>query len=199
MISGYQKRDGTNGSSNLTITGRTTLPAWSVRNDGSITTTNLASNQHGPNVNAVINGETYTLGRYLQDYAYKGDLTGFNLYEGVSTDGTYDPNTHYDLNEYNVRFTITPDYPSGTWAYFSNIEPDGTPAFPYNIARYFFGQPLENSPNNIPATATKIWEGGPEKNLSISSIDTDSDDIIISWNSVEGGNYSINRLSLIHI
>ena len=193
MISGYQKRDGTNGSSNLTITGRTTLPAWSVRNDSSITTANLASNQHGPNVNAVINGETYTLGRYLQDYAYKGDLTGFNLYEGVSADGTYDPNTHYDLNEYNVRFTITPDYPSGTWAYFTNIEPDGTPAFPYNIARYFFGQPLGNSPNNIPAAATKIWEGGPEKNLSTSSIDTDNDDIIISWNSVEGGNYSINR------
>ncbi len=193
MISGYQKRDGTNGSADLTTTGRTTLPAWSVRNEASITTANLSSNQYGPDVDAIIGGETYILGRYLQDYAYKGDLSGFKIYEGVNTDGAYNPNIHYDLNEYNVRFTITPDYPSGTWAYFTNIEPDGTPTFPYNIARYFFAQPLGSSPNNIPTEAITVWEGGPEKELSISSIDTNNSDIIIRWNSVEGGSYSISR------
>lgn len=193
MISGFQKRDGTNGSSNLTNTGRTTLPAWNVRNAATVLTSTLASNEIGPDVNAVINGETYTLGRYLQDYAYKGDLTGLDLYEGVATDGAYDSSTHFDLNEYNVRYTVTPDYPNGTWAYFTNIDPDGTPNFPYNIARYFFAQPLGSSPNTVPAEASIVWEGGPEKDLSISSLGIDENDVIISWNSIEGGNYSISR------
>ena len=77
MISGYQKRDGTNGSTNLAATGRTTLPQWVVRNDPFVTTSTLNPGLVGPPVNALINGETYVLGRYLQDYAYKGDLIGF--------------------------------------------------------------------------------------------------------------------------
>ncbi len=203
MISGYQLRDGSNGSTDLRVisgtdsignqTGRTSLPQWVVRNEGGSAT--LSSDRYGPAVDAVIDGESYILGRYLQDYAYKGDLNGFDLYQGVASDGPHDPATDYDLNEYNVRFTITPEFPSGTWAYFTNIQPDGTPFFPYNIARYYFAQPNGGSPDTIPADAVTQWEGGPEKPLNFNTIDADESngDVILTWNSAEGGGYSVSR------
>jgi arylsulfatase A-like enzyme len=209
MVSGYQVRNGENGSVDLranlvadsqgTLTGRTSLPQWVVRNEGGATT--LPNNRYGPPVDAVINGETLILGRYLQDYAYKGDLSGLDLYEGVAIDGPYDPETDFDLNEYNVRFTVTPEFPAGTFAYFTNILADGTPTFPYNIARYYYGDPIDTggrnsaSPETMPAGAVTLWEGGPEKDLTIESIEVDQDNghVTLVWNSLAGGTYSIER------
>lgn len=211
MISGYQLRDGSNGSTDLsanlltdsqgTLTGRTTLPQWEVRNEGGSAT--LATNRYGPPVDAVIGGETYVLGRYLQDYAYKGDLTGMDLYEGIATDGAHNPTTHYDMNEYNVRFTVTPEFPNGTYAYFCNILADGTPTYPYNIARYYFADPVDSgernsaSPDTMPAGVTTVWEGGPEKALEISQIEPDdsSENVTLTWSSVAGGNYTVTQSS----
>ena len=182
MISGYQKRDGSNGSTNLNTAGRNTLPQWVVRNEGG--TVNLPAGEVGPAVSAA-----YPIGHYLQDYAYKGDL-GLTQYDGSST---FDEALHFDLNEYNVRFCITPEFPSGTWAYFTNIEPDGTPVYPYNIARYYFGNPSGESPNTVPAGATIHWEGGPKKETSIASIgQSDTDEITLVWSAVEGGSYTID-------
>ena len=60
MISGYQRRDGTNGSDNLEVprgdtpqgvpTGRTSLPSWASRNSGQARTLNVA--QYGPPVSS---------------------------------------------------------------------------------------------------------------------------------------------------
>ncbi|WP_411847249.1 sulfatase-like hydrolase/transferase [Roseibacillus persicicus] len=183
MISGYQKRDGSNGSTNLTPTGRTTRPQWQVRNEGLPAA--LATNQYGPAVSA-----QYVLGHYLEDYAYKGDL-GLTLYEGS---GTFDEALHFDLNEYNVRWGVTPDFPDGTWAYFTCIDPVGTPVFPYNISRYFFGEPKGDNTTTIPATAETIFEGGPEKELTFQKILTadESGDVTLVWDSAEGGNYTLS-------
>jgi len=208
MISGYQFRDGSNGSTDLRVntgtdslgnmTGRTTLPQWVVRNEAAVTSVNLNPNRYGPSTSLIVDNETYSLGRYLQDYAYKGDLTGLDLYEGVATDGPFISGTHYDLNEYNVRFTVTPEFPNGTYAYFINIAADGTPVFPYNIGRYFFADSngtnaASASPNDIPAAATTHWEGGPEKALQINEVDVDnaSGDVTLIWSSVAGGSYSV--------
>jgi len=209
MISGYQLRNGDNGSTDLsanllmdsegTLTGRTTLPQWIVRNEGGSTT--LSNNRYGPPVDAVINGETYILGRYLQDYAYKGDLLGLDLYEGVTIDGPYNPATDFDMNEYNIRFTVTPEFPNGTYAYITNILSDGTPTYPYNIARYYYADPIDDgsrnsaSPSTMPAGVTTIWEGGPEKKVAIDSVAVEqtSGDITLVWDSAEGGNYIIER------
>ena len=95
-------------------TGRTTLPQWVERNDDSVSTTVLNPNRYDPSTSLVVGGETYALGRYLQDWAYKGDLNGYDLYEGASTDGGFIEGTHYDPNEYNARFTVTPEFPEGT-------------------------------------------------------------------------------------
>lgn len=179
MISGYQMRDGSNGSTNLTNTGRTSLPAWITRNEAARNNP-LAANQHGPAVNG-----TYPLGHYLEDYAYKGDL---GMTQGID----------FDLNEYNVRWCVTPEFPAGTWAYFSCIATDGTPVFPYNISRYYFGT-LQGANNaTIPATATKVWEGGPEAALGLQSLKVDqtSGDVTLTWSTVEGGQYLIESSDL---
>ena len=94
----------------------------------------------------------FPIGHYLEDYGYKGDL-GLTLYQGR---GNFDSDRHFDLNEYNVRYCVTPDYPDGTWAYFTNISSEGTPVFPYNIGRYYFGSPEGSSPTTVPDSAVAV-------------------------------------------
>jgi hypothetical protein len=74
----------------------------------------LAQNQWGPNVST-----QYPAGYYLLDYGY------------ASGSG--------DLNQYNMRFTVTPEYPQGTWAYFVTTNADGSAAYPYIIGPQYFG------------------------------------------------------------
>ena len=47
----------------------------------------------------------------------------------------------FDLNEWNARFCVTPEFPGGTWAYFVCISSNGAPVYPYNIGRQFYGTP----------------------------------------------------------
>ncbi|MDQ8181985.1 sulfatase-like hydrolase/transferase [Pelagicoccus sp. SDUM812005] len=177
MVTGYQKRDGSNGSVNLNATGRATLPQWLVRNDPSYSSTTLSPDRYGPNVNA-----TYTLGHYLEDYAYKGDL-GLTL------------GTDFDLNEYNVRYCVTPEFPEGTWAYFTCILEDGTPTFPYNIGRYYFAPVQGGAENTLPDDAQVIYRGGPEAAPQLESSDIDADTGMISlvWTGAEGGSYVVKE------
>ncbi|MCP4847606.1 MAG: YHYH protein [Verrucomicrobiaceae bacterium] len=173
MTSGYQKRDGSNSSTNLNVAGRTTLPQWANRLQGR--TTSLASSRYGPGVS-----NTYTLGHYLEDYAYMGDL---GLTHGID----------FDLDEFNGRFCVTPEFPDGVWAYFTAIETDGTPLFPYNVGRNFYGTPSGGNTNSIPATATRSFIGGPSKQHS--ARDTDSRDgvITLTWDTVEGASYQVEQ------
>jgi hypothetical protein len=45
------------------------------------------------------------------------------------------------LDQYNGRFTKTPEFPDGVYAYFITINSDGTPAFPYIVGPSFYSQP----------------------------------------------------------
>ena len=52
-----------------------------------------------------------------------------------------------DLDEYNGRFCITPEFPNGTYAYFMTIDsnPSSSPIYPYLIGDHFKSNPiLEN-------------------------------------------------------
>ena len=44
-----------------------------------------------------------------------------------------------DLNQFNMRFTDTPEYPGGTWAYFTTIDAGGNSAYPYIVGEYYGG------------------------------------------------------------
>ncbi|MDP4847433.1 MAG: sulfatase-like hydrolase/transferase [Akkermansiaceae bacterium] len=181
MISGYQLRDGSNGSTNLATTGRTTLPTWVTRNQ-TARTNPLATNQYGPAVNSTAGGETFILGHYLEDYDYKGDR-GLTL------------GTHFDLNEYNVRWCVTPEFPAGTWAYFTCIAANGTPVFPYNIGRYYFGTVLGDDNVTLPTDREILFEGGPEASpkITTSSIDSSNGNVTLTWSGAEGGTYRVDR------
>ena len=173
LSSGYQKRDGSNGSTNLSRTGRTSLPDWANRLQGRSTT--LATNQYGPAVNT-----TYILGHYLEDYAYKGDL---GLSQGVD----------FDLDEYNGRFCVTPEFPEGVWAYFTTIATDGTPVFPYNIGRNFYGTPNGGSVNTIPGDASLSFVGGPSTQHQAVEVSKNGGVVTLTWSTVEGGSYQLEN------
>ena len=191
MISGYQRRDGSNGSTDLADisgnlpsgipTGRTSLPGWVSRNSGRDVT--LSAANYGPPASPA-----FPIGHYLEDYAYKGDL-GFSVYDGVED---FDPDRFHDLNEYNVRYCVTPDFPDGTWAYFTNIRPDGSPLFPYNIGRYYFGSPVGSSPTVVPADAVIHFEGGPRISPVMERIESrEPGTVALEWSVTEGGRYVV--------
>ncbi|MEO0508797.1 MAG: sulfatase-like hydrolase/transferase [Verrucomicrobiota bacterium] len=178
MVSGFIKRDGTSGSTNLNTDGRTSLPAWAVDVQGIGPA--LSSGEFGPGV-SVAN----PIGHYIEDYAYLGDL-GF-------TQGT-----DFDLDVHNGRFCVTPEFPQGTYAYFVSIETDGTPKFPYNIGRTYYGTPSGGAVNQIPETATIYFEGGPEAPLIANDLEVDNTtgDVTLVWSAVEGGSYQVEQGNL---
>ena len=74
----------------------------------------LTPAQYGPAVSA-----TYPLGYYVEDYAY---LAGSG-----------------DLDEYNGRVAVTPDYPFGGYAYYVTVDAAGKSAYPYDIGSKYYG------------------------------------------------------------
>ena len=150
MVSGFQLRNGTRGTDNLAVTGRSTLPQWAVR------AYNVASAQSGPAVSA-----TYPLGRYMEDNAFLGDLG--------STMGA-----DYDLDEYNGRFCVTPEFPAGTYAYFVAINADSSPAYPYNIGRSYYGNPTGAAVTTPGETVTTTFQGeAASMRLERATVDND--------------------------
>ena len=74
---------------------------------------NITTRSNGPTLNQ------YPLGAYLEDH------------EHVSGSG--------DLDEYNGRHCITPEYPNGTYAYFITIDANLDPVYPYTPGPYYYG------------------------------------------------------------
>jgi len=174
MVSGFVLRDGNNGTDNLTNTARATLPAWMLRNNG-----NTAAS--GPAISA-----TYPLGRYNQDNAYLGDLVNPN------TGQTNKLGVDFDLNEYNVRFCVTPEFPKGTYAYFICITSNGTPTFPYNMPYYFYGNPTGGTVTNIAETVTTNFLGGTNMVSKMSSPTYLAGGFVsLKWTGIDGGSYQI--------
>jgi len=167
MISGYVIRNGQYGTSNLTANGRTTIPQWAVR------IFNVASNQSGPAVST-----SYPLGRYMEDNDYLGDH-GYT--QGVD----------FDLDEYNGRWCVTPEFPNGIYAYFVAIDSNGVPEFPYNIGRAFYGNPAGASVSSISETVVTNFLGGPNATPSLNSPRVNNGAVTLTWSATEGGTYMV--------
>lgn len=172
MIAGFALRNGQNGTTAITV--RQVLPAWAKRVQNKTT---LTAAQYGPAVNA-----TYLLGHYIEDFDYRGDL-GQTL--GVD----------FDLNEQNVRFCVTPEYPAGTWAYFTPINADGTPQYPYTTGRQYYGSPTGGSTTttvmNADTPLTTHFRGGPNKALTVGTPSVSGTTVTLTWSAVEGGTYAV--------
>ncbi|XZF13214.1 YHYH protein [Chitinophagaceae bacterium MMS25-I14] len=98
---------------------------YSLRNITTRTTLpgGAAASQPGPAVNS-----TYPIGTYCEDY------------EWLAANGG-------DLDAYNGRMCVTPEFPQGTYAYFVTIDAAGNAQFPYYIGIDYYGQPdIKNFP-----------------------------------------------------
>jgi hypothetical protein len=175
MMSGFVLRDGRFGTTNLVMEGRQYLPQWAARAYNRSTI--LTANEYGPKVSS-----TYPLGRYVEDNDYLGDL-GFT--EAVD----------FDLNEYNARWCVTPEFPSGTWVYFVTIASNGVPAFPYNLGRSYLGNPTGNSAVSITEPVTTNFVGGANAELRFSNPTANSKTISLTWSATEGGAYRLESSS----
>jgi hypothetical protein len=186
MIGGYVLRDGSYGNSNLNTSGRTSLPVWGQAAQGRTT---LTTSQYGPNVSA-----TYPLGHYVEDWDYLGDL-GFA--QGV-TNSVNGYTAFYDLNKYNARWCVTPDYPNGTWAYFDTIKADGSPTYPYFTGRWYFDSPTGGSTTtsvmNSDTPLTLYFKGATnlQEVLSAPAVNNTSGNVTLVWSALEGGTYQVN-------
>jgi hypothetical protein len=74
----------------------------------------LAPADHGPPVS-----ETFPLGYYVEDYEYAPGLG--------------------DLDAENGRFTVTPEYPGGVYAYFVTTNAAGLSTYPYAVGPRYHG------------------------------------------------------------
>lgn len=178
MVSGYVARNGLNGTDNLSTNGanRSAIPAWATRAGE----TAMA----GPPVST-----TYPFGRYLEDNAYLGDLTN------SATGSNYVLGVDFDLNEYNTRWCVTPEFPAGTWAYFTCITSNGAPAFPYNIGRTYCGNTGVNvgggTVTTLGETVTTNYLGGANSVLTIAAPIVSNNVVTLTWTATEGGTYSV--------
>lgn len=73
----------------------------------------LPTNQYGPPVSA-----TYPLGCFIEDYE--------------ATNG--------DMDTHNGRTAVTPEYATGTYAYYLTVDSAGNPEFPYIIGSTYYGE-----------------------------------------------------------
>ena len=172
MISGYVLRNGQFGTDNLTNTIRTNLPAWAQRL--------YSTNSAGPTDTG-----TYPVGRYMEDKSYLGDLTN------SATTNKYVMGTNtFDLDEYNGRWCVTPEFPGGTYAYFVSITTNGTPVFPYNIGRAFYGNPV-GAAATIAENVVTNFIGGPNATPSLNAPAVKNGAVTLSWSATEGGTYLV--------
>ncbi len=118
--------------------------------------TTSGSRTNGPPVN------TYPWGSMCEDYVY--------------TAGSG------DLDAYNGRTCVTPEYPSGTYAYFVTIEADGTPAYPFVLAAQYYGiVPSTSTNNQIPSGASQYLPPPLPVVLFNFTVQLSGNDAIISW------------------
>ncbi len=172
MRSGYQLRNGNRGTDNLANTLRTNLPAWAVR-------------LYGANAVGPTNIALYPVDIYMEDNAYLCDLTN------KLTSSNYVQGVDFDLDQYNGRFCVTPEFPGGTYAYFVNISSNGTPLFPYDIGRAFFGSPVGDTVTSIAETVVTNFLGGTNTAARMNTPGANNETVTLTWSAVEGGSYQV--------
>ena len=102
-----------------------TTPGTIKRMASSYVLSTATSRLNGPPVNA-----TYPEGNMNEDYVYTAGAG--------------------DLDEHNGRYCVTPDYPSGTYAYFVTINASLAPVYPYVLGPTYYGIPGNTHPHVTP-------------------------------------------------
>jgi len=128
---------------------------------------------------------TYALGRYIGDYDFLGDRGQIQGASGA-----------FDLDQYNGRTCVTPEFPQGTYAYFVSIDASGAPAFPYMLGKQYYGTKTGTAQGvTVPSTGvTELFNAGGtnlQEVMSSPAVNPSTGDVTITWSSVEGGSYQV--------
>lgn len=94
----------------------------------------------GPAVSA-----TYPLGMYREDYEFIANAS-----------------PDY-LDIHNGRFCVTPEYPAGTYCYFTTVDANHNSAYPYAVGPTFYGNKVVTTVTSVPAGTTTLSSNTFEK------------------------------------
>ena len=121
----YKNVDGTGGIVRMKSSyGLRNMTKRSTYSDGT-------SVKSGPDVST-----TYFLGYFREDYQY-------NTTSAATPDY---------LDEHNGRFCVTPEYPKGTYCYFTTVDANWNSAYPYVVGPTFYGVYAKAQTSTIPTT-----------------------------------------------
>ena len=168
MVSGYVFRNGQ--LRHRAISPPTAAPRF---RNGPCGCSMSASNQAGPAVSTA-----YPLGRYMEDNDYLGDH------------GYARARTHFDLDEYNGRWCVTPEFPNGTYAYFVGISATArrcfltTSAAAITAARPAAASRPSRKQSRQIFSAAQIWCHAQFARRQKRNGD-------LKWSAIEGGSYQV--------
>lgn len=127
---GYKNTDGTGGIVRI-------QSGWKLRNITKRTTLWTGETvKSGPDVNT-----TYPLGYFREDYEY---VTSAN------------PEV---LDIHNGRFCVTPEYPQGTYCYFTTVDKEWNSAYPYIIGPTYYGTKVAGKVTSVNEAVTTYIPG----------------------------------------
>ena len=123
---GYKNTNGTGGITRI-------KSGYQLRNITTRTTSPTGQSvTTGPAVST-----TYPLGYFKEDYEFVSH-----------------PNDPDYLDEHNGRFCVTPEYPNGTYAYFTTVDANWNSAYPYAVGPTFYGVKTAQKVTSITETTT---------------------------------------------
>ncbi len=129
----------------------------------------------GPNVST-----TYPLGYFREDYEYIAH----------PSDPSY-------LDIHNGRFCITPEYPAGTYAYFTTVDANHNSAYPYAVGPTFYGVKSAVKVTSITETTTAYTLGTAsfdQKTLSVTVYPNPAKDFIALQTQMADKDYKVELI-----
>jgi hypothetical protein len=91
---------------------------------------------NGPSINQIVGTQTMFNGYFREDYEYISH-----------TEPDY-------LDVHNGRFCVTPEYPNGTYAYFTTVDANHNSAYPYAIGPTYYGNVTASKVTSISETTS---------------------------------------------
>src|SRR4029079_17260420 len=98
--------------------------------------------------------------------------------------------TEFDLDLYNGRFCVTPEFPAGTYAYFVTLAADGSPAFPCAVGVQCYGVPAGGEVRQLTETVAIYADAGPGTAIQTAVVTTGTG-LRLEGSSVEAGHYRV--------
>ena len=125
---------------------------------------NISTRTNGPDVGQIVtiaNGpnagqEVMDLGYFREDYEFVSNS-----------------NSDY-LDSHNGRFAITPEYPSGTFAYYTTVDANHNSAYPYAVGPTFYGNVVGSNVSTISESVTNY-----DSSLAVNDFEEDSLNLVI--------------------